>query len=96
MGFKDMEKAYDRVNRKALWHMLRMYDVGGKMLSGIKTMYVDSLACVNVKGDERVGYDKLWGETRVYCVPLGFQCIYGHSDEGGKRVEITWTLVLCR
>ena len=29
-----------------------MYDVGDKLLSGIKSMYVDSLACVKVKGDE--------------------------------------------
>ena len=26
-----------------------MYDVGGKLLSRIKSMYVDSLACVRVK-----------------------------------------------
>ena len=29
-----------------------MYDVGGKMLFEIKSMYVDNLVCVNVKGDE--------------------------------------------
>ena len=46
--FIDLEKAYDRVNEEALWQVLRKYDVGGK-LSGIKSMYVDSLACVRVK-----------------------------------------------
>ena len=30
--------------------VLQMYDVGGKLLSGIKNIYVDSLACVRVKG----------------------------------------------
>ena len=29
-----------------------MYDVGGKLLNGIKIMYVDSLACVRIKGGE--------------------------------------------
>ena len=29
-----------------------MYDVGGKLLSGIKSMYVDSSTCVRVKGGE--------------------------------------------
>ena len=29
-----------------------MYDVGGKLLDGIKSMYVYSLACVRVKGVE--------------------------------------------
>ena len=29
-----------------------MYDVGGKLLSGIESMYVDSSACVRVNGGE--------------------------------------------
>ena len=49
MGFIDLEKAYDRVNKEALWQVLRMYDVKGKRLSGIKSMHVDSAACVRVK-----------------------------------------------
>ena len=32
--------------------MLRMYDVGGELLAGINNMYVDSLACIRVKGTE--------------------------------------------
>ena len=43
MGFIDMEKAYDRVNREALWQVLRMYDVGGKLLGGIKSMLIVQL-----------------------------------------------------
>ena len=35
MGFMDLEKAYERVNREAL---LRMYDVGGKLFKGTKSM----------------------------------------------------------
>ena len=37
-----MEKAYDRVNREALWQALRMYDVGSKRLRGIQSIYVES------------------------------------------------------
>ena len=32
--------------------MARMYDVRGKLLSGIKSMHVDNSACVRVKGGE--------------------------------------------
>ena len=47
-----MKKAYVRVKREALWQVLRMYDVGGKLLSGINNMYVDILDYVRVKGGE--------------------------------------------
>ena len=49
VGFTGLEKAYHRVNRLALWQLLRMYDVGSKLLSGIKSMHVDNSASVRVK-----------------------------------------------
>ena len=52
VGFTDMEKLYNRINREVLWQELRMYDVGGQLLSGIKSMQIDSSACVRVKGGE--------------------------------------------
>ena len=42
VGFLDLEKVYDRVNREALWQVLKIW--GGKLLSGIKSMHVDSTA----------------------------------------------------
>ena len=44
VGFMDLEKAYDRFNREVLWQVRRIYDVGGKLLNGINSMYVNSLA----------------------------------------------------
>ena len=84
MSFIGLEKAYDRVNRKALWLMLRMYDVGVKLLDGIKSMCDDSPACVRVKWDESEPFRIVGGEARVYHVPLAVQCIYGWSDEVGE------------
>ena len=52
MGFVDLENAYAKVNMAALWLILRMYDVGDKLLNGNKSMYVNSLACARVKGGE--------------------------------------------
>ena len=37
-----MERGYDRVNREAIWQVLRKYDVGGKQLNGIKSKYINS------------------------------------------------------
>ena len=42
----NLQKPYDRVNREVLWQVLKMYDVGGKPLSGIKSMHVILLRCV--------------------------------------------------
>ena len=52
VGFIDLEKAYDKVNRETLCQVLRMYDGRGKPLSGIMSMQVDSSACVRLKGNE--------------------------------------------
>ena len=49
VGFIDLDKAYDRVNREALWQVSRMYDVGSKLLSRIKITYVDSSVCFRLK-----------------------------------------------
>ena len=53
VGFMDLEKVYNRFNREVLWQVLRMYNVGGKSLSGIKNIHSYSLPCVRVKRGER-------------------------------------------
>ena len=35
-----------------MFSLPRMYDVGGKLLNRIKSMYVNSIACVKLKGGE--------------------------------------------
>ena len=47
--FMDLEKAYDRINREALWQAFRMHDVFCKLLNSIRVMYVKILAYVRVK-----------------------------------------------
>ena len=43
----DLEEACDKVNKEALWQVLRMYDVVGKLLNDI--MSVKSLGCARIK-----------------------------------------------
>ena len=57
--------------------------MGGKLFNGIKSMYVNSLASVRVKGGESEYFRIKSSVRRVYNVPIAFQCIYGYSDEGG-------------
>jgi hypothetical protein len=48
VAFMDIEKANDIVDRMAMWEVLRMYGAGGKILSAIKSMYEESMACVRI------------------------------------------------
>ena len=44
-AFLDLEKAYDRVDRDAMWNVLRLYGIGGRLLRGVRSLYVASKAC---------------------------------------------------
>ena len=48
----DLKKVCGRVNREALWKVLRINDVGGKFLNGVTSMYVNSLDFIRIKQDE--------------------------------------------
>ncbi len=50
-AFTDLEKAYDRVDWLALWNVLKIYGVGGKLLSAVKISYDKASACVNISGE---------------------------------------------
>ena len=50
-AFMDLEKANNRVDRDALWQMLRLYGVGGKLLKAVQNSYVDSKACLRIGGE---------------------------------------------
>ena len=99
VGFIDFENAYDKVNREFLVQVLRMYDMGGKLLNGIKSIYVDSLACVRISENEWFRIDS---GVRQWCImsPWLFNVYMdGGMKEGseipgvGERMKITWPLV---
>ncbi len=49
--FMNSEKAYDKVDREALWYVLKIYDVGGQLMEGIKVSYREANGCVKVDGE---------------------------------------------
>ena len=57
--------------REALWQVSRMYDVGGKLLNGIKKIYVNSLTCIKVKGGESNRFRTDNGVRQGCIMPLG-------------------------
>ena len=40
------------VNRESLWLVPRMFDVCDRLPNGIKSMYINSVACVRIKEGE--------------------------------------------
>ena len=52
VGFIELEKVYDRVNRETLWQVIRIYDVGGQVSKGIENVYINILGCLRVKVKE--------------------------------------------
>ena len=57
-------------NREALWHALRMYD-GDKLLNHIRSMYVNNLPCIKVKGVETCNLELIEVWERCVSRPLG-------------------------
>ena len=58
-----------------------MYNLDGKLFNGIKSLYVNSLACVRVKGCESECFRIDSGVRQGCSCPLSFPCVYGCSDE---------------
>ncbi len=50
-AFIGLVEVYDRINRKALWDVLRVYGAEVKLLKGVQTFYKEAKACIRVKGE---------------------------------------------
>ncbi len=44
----NLERKHNRVNREALWNVLKIYGVGGQLMEGIKAFCSKANACVKV------------------------------------------------
>ena len=87
VGFIDWRRRMIGLIGKLLWQVLSMYDVEGKLLSGVKSIYADS-KCVRLK-EVRVtclGYI-VWGDKSVPIL-LGFQFFSVYMDAVTKEVNM--------
>ena len=66
-AFLDLQKAHDRVDRDAMWYILRLYGIGGRLLRGVKSLYAGSKACVRV-GNEVSEWFPVRVGLRLGCV----------------------------
>ena len=56
-AFMDLRRAYDVVDRPALWDVLKIYGVGGKLLDAVKAFYKNCRAKVRVNGVESKNFN---------------------------------------
>ena len=70
-----------------------MHDVGGKLLSGIKSMYVDSLACVRVKGGESECF-RIDSAVRQGCIMS--PCLFNAYMDGVLKEVKRGMVEVCR
>ncbi len=77
-----MEKVFDRIDWEAMWYVLRMYEVGGKLPSGVKSFYKDKKSCVKVNGKMGESF-RIHGVVRLemFDVTVAVKFIYGFSYE---------------
>ncbi len=57
----DLEKVYERVYWLALWAILKVYGVGGKLHSAINSFYEEASACVKISGETSEHYEIIVG-----------------------------------
>ncbi len=76
-----LEKAYDRIDWLA-WEVLRIYGVGGKLLTAIKSCYESASACVKINGETREHFEiKVGFKAEVCNVTMVIQYLYGWCYE---------------
>ncbi len=103
----DLEKAYDRVDGKAHWNVLKIYGVGRHLMKGIKAFYREANACVKVY-EELSDSFAIGVGVRQGCVmlPLLFNifmdgCMRKMKAEVGKiraRIKLNgvdWSVAAC-
>ena len=52
VAYMDLEKAYDRIDREAMWRVLGMYGINGQLMKAVQSLYEKSEACVRVCREE--------------------------------------------
>ena len=85
-AFLDPEKVYDRIDRKAMWKVLRIYGIGGRLLRAVKSLYAGSRACVRVGSELSERLSVRVGLRQGCDVAVAVKSIHRWSGEVNGRV----------
>ena len=87
LGFVDLTKAYDLVDRSALFAMLRHYRVPQQLIDIIKELRIhrDTVLCESHRWDIRGLQGEDWSKTRLCAVPSPVQLLHGQDLDGDPR-----------
>ena len=59
-----------------MWNVSRLYGIGGRLLLGVKSLYVGSKECVRVGNEVRVVSSESGTQTGMCDVTLAIQFVY--------------------
>ena len=62
-AFMDLEKAYNRMDRRALWQVVSVFGVGGRLLKALQSLYDDNRMSENGVGGGKE--ESEWFESKV-------------------------------
>lgn len=93
IGFIDFKKAFDRVNRDAMWMILKQYGIPNKIIRMIKILYDNYQAFVQYNGKTSEAIDIKCG-VRQGCIlsPVLFLLVIDWIMKGIRRNGLQWRL----
>lgn len=78
----DLENVFDRIDKDAMWQVLKVYRLGGKLLRAVESLFKKGKTCVSV-GKEEGKYFSLKVVLRLGCV-MSLWLLREWCSEGGE------------
>ncbi len=103
-AFMDLEKAYDRIEREALWKVLKIYGVGGQLMKGIKAFYREKYACVQLDREFSASFAIGVGVRQEFVMSLWLFNIFmdvsmmemkAKVEKTGARLKLNNEMITC-
>lgn len=87
-AFMDLEKAFDKLEWTAMWDVLKVYGVDGRMLKGVKAFYKNGKACIRVGEEMSENFGIQEGVRQGYVMTPWLFNLYKDGDVKVKKAEV--------